>query len=129
VTASEANQSKELNCFDSPFWNQAFDIEEMLALKRKEKDKINPETRFNLESTGTIKSIHNRTKSKTITFEGDGDEDDEGSAASSIDSLNQLATDNHHTEATGNTPSHARASVNIVYPKESVDGLVPAVSG
>ena len=129
VTASESNQSKELNCFDSPFWNQAFDIEEMLALKRKEKGKINPETLFNLESTGTIKSIHNRTKKKTITFEGDGDDDDEGSAASSIDSINQLAADNHNTEATGSTPSRANASVNIVSPKESVDGSVPAVSG
>jgi hypothetical protein len=37
VTASEANQSKELNCFDSPFWNQVFDIEEMIALQKKEK--------------------------------------------------------------------------------------------
>jgi len=129
VTASEANQSKELNCFDSPFWNQAFDIEEMLALQRKEKGRINPETLFNLESTGTIKSIHNRTKTKSITFEGDGDDDDEGSAASSIDSYNQLATDNHNTEAMGKTPSHASASVNIVSPKESVDGSVPAVSG
>jgi len=130
VMASEANQSKKLNCFDSPFWNQAFDIEEMLALQKKEKSKINPETLFNLETTGTIQSIHNRTKKKAIAFEGDGeDDDDEGSAASLIDSNTQLVTDNHNTGATDNTPSHANASVNVVSPKESVDNSVPAVRG
>ena len=79
TTASEEKQKKELDCFNSPFWNQAFDIEEMLALEMKQKNKINPETLFNLESTGTIKSINNRTKKKSISFEGEVNDDDEGS--------------------------------------------------
>lgn len=128
TTASEATQKKELDCFDSPFWNQAFDIEEMLALEKKEKNKINPETLFNLESAGTIKSIHNRTKTKSISFAADVNDDDEVSASSSIDSI-QLVTDNRNTEATGINLSTAKASARIVSPKESVNGSVPAVSG
>jgi hypothetical protein len=57
----------------------------MLALEMKQKNKINPETLFNLESVGTIKSIHNRTKKKSISFEGDVNDDDEDSTASSIE--------------------------------------------
>lgn len=128
TTASESSQKKELDCFDAPFWNQAFDIEEMLELEKKEKNKINPETLFNLDTVGTIKSIHNRTKTK-ISFAGDGSNDDEASADSSIDSIHQLATDNHNTGATGKIPSNAQASAHVVSPKESVDGSVPAESG
>ena len=129
TTASKATQKNELGCFDSPFWNQAFDIEEMLTLEKREKSKFNPETLFKLESTGTIKSIHNRTKTKVISFEGEGDDNDEDSAASSIDSITQLDAEYRNTEATGNIPSTAKASAHVVSPKESVDGSAPAVRG
>ena len=113
TTASEEKQKKELDCFNSPFWNQAFDIKEMLALEMKQKNKINPETLFNLESTGTIKSIHNRTKKKSISFEGEVNDDDEGSAASSIESFEQLDADNRNTEATGNPPLKQSSACRI----------------
>ena len=130
TTANEANQKKEFDCFDSPFWNQAFDIEEMLALEKKEKNKINPETLFNLESSGTIKSIHNRTKTKTISFAADEENDDESSADSSIESNKQLDTDIRNTEVMGKSPSIAKTSSRIVSPPtESVTGSVPAGRG
>ena len=50
------------------------------------------------------------------------------SAASSIESLEQLDADNRNTEATGNPPSK-QSSARVVSPKESVNGFVPAVSG
>ena len=100
----------------------------MLALEKKEKNKINPETLFNLESAGTIKSIHNRTKAKGISFAVDVEDEDEDSADSSIDSNIQLDADNRNTEATGKLPSTAKASAHVVSPKESVDGSAPAVS-
>ena len=110
TTSSEASQKKELDCFDSPFWNQAFDIEEMLALDKKDNNKIYPETLFNLEleSAGTIKSIHNRTKAKGISFAVDVDDKDEDSADSSIDSNIQLDADNRNTEAMGKLPVHCK---------------------
>jgi hypothetical protein len=128
-TANEANQKKEFDCFDSPFWNHAFDIKEMLALEKKEKNKINPETLFNLESTGTIKSIHNRTRTKRISFEANVDDDDESSADSSIESNKQLDADIRSTEVMGNNPSIAKTSYHIVSPKESTNGPAPANRG
>jgi len=129
TTANEANQNEEFDCFDSPFWNNAFDIEEMLALEKKEKNKINPETLFNLESTGTIKSIHNRTHSKKISFEANVDDDNESSADSSIESTKQLDADIRSTEVMGNNPSIAKTSNLIVSPKESANGPAPAICG
>jgi hypothetical protein len=130
TTANEANQKKEFDCFDSPFWNQAFDIEEMLALEKKEKNKINPETLFNLESTRTIKSIHNRTRAKSISFAADEDDNEESSADSSIESNRQLDADIRSTEVMGKSPSIAKTSSHIVSPPtESVTGSAPAVWG